>query len=81
MGDERAAAMARRGALEGAEVPSASFPPLRRYVLRLDAADYVAAMRDADLAERMKRAVSAAGTRADEAVATVDLATALADPG
>jgi hypothetical protein len=77
MGEGRASAMLRRARLEGAEVPSASFPPLRRYVLRLDAADYAAVERDAALADRVKRAVHAAGTRADEVVSAVDLATAL----
>jgi hypothetical protein len=46
-------------------------------VLRLDAADFAAAKRDPFLAERMKRALQAAGTRATEAVASVDFAAAL----
>jgi hypothetical protein len=76
MGEARGAATLRRGTLEGVDVPGGSFPPLIRYVLRLDAADYAAAQRDPILADRMKRAVHAAGTRAAEAVATVDFAAA-----
>jgi hypothetical protein len=74
MGDARGAATLRRGHLEGVDVPGGSFPALVRYVLRLDAADFAAAHRDPALADRMKRALHAAGTRAIEAVASVDFA-------
>ncbi|HZF48501.1 MAG TPA: hypothetical protein VE093_07635 [Polyangiaceae bacterium] len=77
MGEEMGAGLLRRGRLEAADVPGGSFPPLVRYVLRLDAADFAAAKRDPFLAERMKRALQAAGTRATEAVASVDFAAAL----
>lgn len=76
MGEARGAAALRRGRLEVAEVPGAAFPLLVRYVLRLDAADYAAVQRDAPLAERMRRAALAAGTRAVEVVAAVDFGVA-----
>ena len=76
-GDEPGAAALRRASLEAAAVPSAGPTPLLRYVLRLEPADRVAADRDRDLAERLRRAVHEAGNRAAEAVAGVELAAAL----
>jgi hypothetical protein len=80
MHDAPGAEALRRATLEAAEVPAAAPPPLIRYVIRLDPADRVAADRDPALAERLRRAVREAGTRAMEAVAGVDLATALRPP-
>jgi hypothetical protein len=77
LGDPHGAEALRRATLEAAEVPSATPPALIRYVLRLNPADRAAADRDAALAERLRRAVREAGTRAVEAVAGVELATAL----
>lgn len=63
-----------RSALEAALVSGSSSPALVRYVLRLAPADFALVDRSPDLAERLRRAVHDAGTRASEAVASVDLA-------
>ncbi|WP_433929736.1 hypothetical protein AB3662_38660 [Sorangium cellulosum] len=76
-GDARGAAMLRRGRLEAAQVPSSGGVALVRCVVRLDPADLAALDRDGERAERLRRAVRSAGTRAAEAVASVELATAL----
>lgn len=76
MGDVRGAAVLRRGHVFFADVPGDSFPALVRCVLRLDAADFAAAQRDSALADRIKRALHAAGTRATEAVSSVEFAAA-----
>ena len=75
--DTKAAAMLRRATLEAAEVPGTSSPPLVRYVVRLEPPDRVLAEREPEIADRLRRAVHDAGTRASEAVATVELAVAL----
>ncbi|WP_437732349.1 hypothetical protein [Sorangium sp. So ce1335] len=80
-GDARGAAMLRRGGLEAAQVPSSGGVALVRCVVRLDPADLAALDRDGERAERLRRAVRSAGTRAAEAVASVELATALYPPG
>jgi hypothetical protein len=80
LGDGRAAAALRRARLEAADVPSAGPAALIRYVICLDPADRAAADRDPDLAERLRRAVRDAATRAAFAVAGVDLATSLPSP-
>ncbi len=79
-GHPRAAAALRRATLESAEVPTAGPTLLIRYVLRLDPADRVAADRDRDLEDSLRRAVREAGTRPAAAVAGVDLAVALRPP-
>ncbi|WP_437286469.1 hypothetical protein [Sorangium sp. So ce406] len=76
-GDARGAAMLRRGRLEAAQVPSSGGVALVRCVVRLDPADLAALDRDGERADRLRRAVRSAGTRAAEAVASVELATAL----
>ncbi len=76
-GDARGAAMLRRARLEAAQVPGSGGVPLVRCVVRLDPADRAALDRDGERAERLQRAVRSAGTRAAEAVASVELATAL----
>ncbi|WP_437875720.1 hypothetical protein [Sorangium sp. So ce513] len=76
-GDARGAAMLRRGRLEAAQVPSSGGVALVRCVVRLDPADLAALDRDGERAERLRRAVRSAGTRAAEAVASVELAAAL----
>ncbi|AUX26010.1 hypothetical protein SOCEGT47_065630 [Sorangium cellulosum] len=76
-GDALGAAMLRRARLEAAPVPGSSGLALVRLVVRLDPADRAALDRDGARAERLQRAVRSAGTRAAEAVASVELATAL----
>ncbi|AUX36633.1 MULTISPECIES: hypothetical protein [Sorangium] len=80
-GDARGAAMLRRARLETAQVPSGGGVALVRCVVRLDPADRAALDRDGERAERLQRAVRSAGARAAEAVASVELATALAPLG
>jgi hypothetical protein len=75
--DAQAAAILRRATLEAADIASASSPPLVRYVVRLDPPDRALAERSPEIAERLRRAVHDAGTRASAAVAAVDLAAAL----
>ncbi|WP_438039518.1 hypothetical protein [Sorangium sp. So ce128] len=75
-GDARGAAMLRRARLEAAQVASGG-AALVRCVVRLDPADRAALDRDGERAERLRRAVRDAGTRASEAIASVELATAL----
>ncbi|WP_437305055.1 hypothetical protein [Sorangium sp. So ce388] len=76
-GDAPGAAMLRRARLEAAQVPSSGGVALVRCVVRLDPADLAALDRDGERAERLRRAVRSAGTRAAEAVASVELAAAL----
>ncbi|WP_437503593.1 hypothetical protein [Sorangium sp. So ce1099] len=76
-GDAPGAAMLRRARLEAAQVPSSGGAALVRCVVRLDPADLAALDRDGERAERLRRAVRSAGTRAAEAVASVELAAAL----
>jgi hypothetical protein len=76
-GDARGAAMLRRAQLETAPVPGGGREALLRGVVRLDPADRAALSRDAGAEERLRRAVREAGTRAAEAVASVELSTAL----
>ncbi|AUX47189.1 hypothetical protein SOCE26_087010 [Sorangium cellulosum] len=76
-GDARGAAMLRRARLEAAQVPSSGGAALVRCVVRLDPADLAALGRDGERAERLRRAVRSAGTRAAEAVVSVELAAAL----
>ncbi|WP_437658085.1 hypothetical protein [Sorangium sp. So ce1182] len=76
-GDAPGAAMLRRARLEAAQVPSGGGVALVRCVVRLDPADLAALDRDGERAERLRRAVRSAGTRAAEAVASVELAAAL----
>ncbi|WP_437295143.1 hypothetical protein [Sorangium sp. So ce426] len=76
LGDARGAAMLRRARLEAAQVASGG-AALVRCVVRLDPADRAALDRDGERAERLRRAVRDAGTRASEAIASVELATAL----
>ncbi|XXX75111.1 hypothetical protein WMF30_46395 [Sorangium sp. So ce134] len=76
-GDARGAAMLRRARLETAQVPGGGGVALVRCAVRLDPADRAALDRDGERAERLQRAVRSAATRADEAVASVELATAL----
>ncbi|XYH96164.1 hypothetical protein ACMHYB_51625 [Sorangium sp. So ce1128] len=76
-GDAPGAAMLRRARLEAAQVPSSGGVALVRCVVRLDPADLAALDRDSERAERLRRAVRSAGTRAAEAVASVELAAAL----
>lgn len=76
-GDDRAAAMMRRGRLEHAAVPSSGSIGLTRWVLRLAADDLARAERDVALAHRLARSVEAAATRAADRCASVDLALAL----
>lgn len=65
----------RRARLEVAEVAGSASPPLVRYVVRLEPSDLAfVEVRRPDLAERLRRAVHEAGTRAAEAVASVELA-------
>ncbi|WP_437764256.1 hypothetical protein WMF27_36410 [Sorangium sp. So ce281] len=75
-GDARGAAMLRRARLEAAQVASGG-AALVRCVVRLEPADRAALDRDGERAERLRRAVRDAGTRASEAIASVELATAL----
>ncbi|WP_437741666.1 hypothetical protein WME73_40695 [Sorangium sp. So ce302] len=75
-GDARGAAMLRRARLEAAQVSSGG-AALVRCVVRLEPADRAALDRDGERAERLRRAVRDAGTRASEAIASVELATAL----
>ena len=75
LGEAVAAALVRRAALETAPVISAA-TPLLRAVVRLAPADLAAVQRDARLGEQVCKAVHAAATRAEEAVA-VELALAL----
>ncbi|WP_437673391.1 hypothetical protein [Sorangium sp. So ce131] len=76
-GDAQGAAMLRRARLEAAEVPSSGGSALVRCVVRLDPADLAALGCDGERADRLRRAVRSAGTRAAEAVASVELAAAL----
>jgi hypothetical protein len=76
-GDARGAEMLRRAQLESAPVAGGGQRSLVRCVVRLDPADRVAIDRDVERGERLRRAVRDAGTRAAEAVASVELATAL----
>lgn len=78
-GDPEGAAALRRATLESAPIPNSPSVPLLRYVVRLAPADLVQAQRDADRAARWCSAVQSAGTRAVEAVSSVDLAVTL-DP-
>jgi hypothetical protein len=75
--DAQAAAILRRSTLEAADIASASSPPLVRYVVRLDPPDRALVERSPEIAERLRRAIHDAGTRASAAVAAVDLAAAL----
>ncbi|WP_437711375.1 hypothetical protein WMF45_40130 [Sorangium sp. So ce448] len=79
-GDARGAAMLRRARLEEAQVAGgagSAGAALVRCVVRLEPADRAALDRDVERAERLRRAVRDAGTRASEAIASVELATAL----
>ncbi|WP_437588170.1 hypothetical protein [Sorangium sp. So ce1000] len=80
-GDARGAAMLRRARLEAAQVAGGGDAALVRCVVRLDPADRAALDRDGERAERLRRAVRDAGTRASEAVASVELVTALSPLG
>lgn len=73
LAETKVAAMLRRAELESADAAGGAYPPLMRYVLRLDPADLALAKRAPDLADRLRRAVHDAGTRAAEVVATVEL--------
>jgi hypothetical protein len=77
-GEGDAAAIAGRATLERAAVPTTGPLGLARWALRLAPADYARASRDASLERRLTRAVEAAATRADERVASIDLALAIA---
>lgn len=79
LGQTAAAALVRRAQLATAPVPGTS-TPLLRCVVRLAPADLAAAQRDPGLGEQVRRAVHAAATRAEEAVA-VELAVALPESG
>ncbi|WP_437525926.1 hypothetical protein WME79_39985 [Sorangium sp. So ce726] len=76
-GDARGAAMLRRARLEEAQVAGGRSAALVRCVVRLEPADRAALDRDGERAERLRRAVRDAGTRPSEAIASVELATAL----
>ncbi|WP_437894960.1 hypothetical protein [Sorangium sp. So ce124] len=76
-GDARGAAMLRRARLEEAQVAGGGGAALVRCVVRLEPADRAALDRDGERAERLRRAVRDAGTRASAAIASVELATAL----
>jgi hypothetical protein len=75
--DPTAAEILRRATLEVAEVSGTSSPPLVRYAVRLEPPDLAFVDRAPHVAERLRRAVHDAGTRAAEAVASVELCVAL----
>jgi hypothetical protein len=76
--DARSAAqILARASLEVADLPATGSEPLVRYVVRLDPADLAEAQRAAELADKLRRAVHDAALRADERIASVELAAAL----
>lgn len=73
LGDARSAAMLASAELEVASVPSSAELVVVRYVLRLLPVDLATVQRDDALAERIKRALADAGTRAFEQVSGIEL--------
>jgi hypothetical protein len=65
-----------RAEVEVADVPSSGEVPLRRWVVRLAAADAAAVTTDPSLGEAIRRAVGLAATRSREIVAAVELSVA-----
>jgi hypothetical protein len=71
--DASAAEALATATLESAEVPTGGDRALRRYVLRLTAASLARAEKHRPLGERLRWLIEHAATRADEAVADVEL--------
>jgi hypothetical protein len=78
LGDETSARALSRATLEDAFV-TANDRSVRRFVLRLDAADFAAAERDVAYGDRLMRAVRSAATTPTEMTSAVFLAVRLAD--